>query len=207
MCLGRHALQNPDIKPQVTKLSKAVVDKIPLVIYIPAPKDQESTPIQKPLPAHTYPPTPEEPKPMKRRFFFLKKRKPGESNSKQKGEAHGDSDSGNSWEDTWEKGEYPFVRLENNRATCAICLMDFDEPRKVGENLREHRKEEGTEAEVGKGEAPRQHEGLKLEDAGEGAQPLRLLACGHAFHVSENSTIFRSPLILRFLRKCAWIPG
>jgi hypothetical protein len=27
---------------------------------------------------------------------------------------------------------------------------------------------------------------LKLENAGEGAQPLRLLACGHVFHVSSQ---------------------
>ena len=29
------------------------------------------------------------------------------------------------------KGEYPFVQLENHRASCAICLLDFQEPRRV----------------------------------------------------------------------------
>lgn len=121
-------------------------------------------------------------------------KQPGASDLKQKGKTHGDSNSGDSWEDNWEKGDYPFVRLEDNRARCAICQTDFDEPRKVGANSGDHEKGEDTEAENTKDEAPRQQEGLKLEDAEEGPQPLRLLACGHAFHVSENSTFCRSLL-------------
>ena len=31
-------------------------------------------------------------------------------------------------------------------------------------------------------------ERLRLEDAGEGAQPLRLLPCGHVFHVSYSDS-------------------
>ncbi|KAJ8584513.1 hypothetical protein M405DRAFT_746875, partial [Rhizopogon salebrosus TDB-379] len=27
---------------------------------------------------------------------------------------------------------YPFVRLEGCRAACAICLMDFEEPKRLG---------------------------------------------------------------------------
>lgn len=212
MCLGQHPLQNPDsIKPQVGKLPKTVVDKIPLVLYIPAPEDQESTPITEPPPVHTYPPTSPKSRPIKRRFFFLRKKKPGESNSKQKDKGHGDPDSGGSWEDNWEKGEYPFVRLEDNRAICAICLMNFDEPRKVGADLGENKKDEGTEAEDAKVESPRQREELRLEDAGEGPQPLRLLACGHAFHVGKNSTPFRSPLTCtRFFQQMCldpWLTG
>jgi hypothetical protein len=33
------------------------------------------------------------------------------------------------------------------------------------------------------------NDNLKLENAGEGAQPLRLLACGHVFHVSLTSLL------------------
>ena len=196
MCLGQHPVQHLDtIKPQVGKLSKAEVDKIPLVLYIPDPEDQESTPIPKPPSAHTYPPTPPtKPRPVKRRFFFLRRKKPGESSSKQKENAHGASDSDDNWECNWEKGEYPFVRLKDNRAACAICLMDFDEPKRVGENSGKPQKSEDAQVEHVKDDPPRRQEGFKFEDAGEGPQPLRLLACGHAFHVSERYTPFRSRL-------------
>jgi hypothetical protein len=95
--------------------------------------------------------------------------------------------SGERWEDNWERGEYPFVQLEGNRAACAICLMDFEEPKRikvvgVNEETKEipsiARKPEEDETFM-----VTEEERLKLKDAGEGAQPLRLLACGHVFHV------------------------
>jgi len=215
MCIGQHPLQNPhSIKPEIGKLSKAAVDKIPLVLYIPTPEDHESDPIPKPSPAHTYPPTSPKPKPPKRRFFFLRKKKSRETASGEKGKAQGGSSSGDSWEDNWEKGEYPFVRLEGNRAACAICLMDFDEPKRVGGNLvkdDKDGKDENVEAKGVEGEATQPQEELKLEDAGEGAQPLRLLACGHVFHVSQNSFLSRLPLRLTlfFQKTCLdpWLTG
>jgi len=183
MCIGQHPLQNPhSIKPEIGKLSKAAVEKIPLVLYIPAPEDKEPNSIPKPSPAHTYPPTPPRPKPQKRRFFFLRKNKSGEPGSKEKGKAHGDSSLGDSWEDGWEKGEYPFVRLEGNRAACAICLMDFDEPKRVGGNSGEDGKGGDAEAKLNEDGDSQHREELRLEDAGDGPQPLRLLACGHVFH-------------------------
>jgi len=183
MCIGQHPLQNPhSIKPEIGKLSKTAVENIPLVLYIPAPEDQDPGPITKPSPAHTYPPTSPKPKASKRRFFFLRKQKPGEPGSKEKGKAHGNFSSGDSWEDNWERGEYPFVRLEGNRAACAICLMDFDEPKRVGGTLGKGGRDEGTDVKDAGDEVPQQHEELRLEDAGEGPQPLRLLACGHVFH-------------------------
>ncbi|KAJ8519924.1 hypothetical protein ONZ45_g3157 [Pleurotus djamor] len=44
MCLGRHPLQNPGlIKPEIGKLPRSVVDRIPLVMYIPpSPEDAKS---------------------------------------------------------------------------------------------------------------------------------------------------------------------
>lgn len=190
MCIGQHPLQNPHhIKPEIGKLSKTAVEKIPLVLYIPAPEDQEPAPLSKPSPAHTYPPTPPKPKQPKRRFFFLRKKNDGEPGTKAKGKGHGHSGSGDSWEDNWEKGEYPFVRLENNRAACAICLMDFDEPKRIGANPEKDSKEGGAETKDANNEISQQQEELKLEDAGEGPQPLRLLACGHVFHVSDNSSL------------------
>lgn len=132
------------------------------------------------------------------------------------------------WSDYWEESEYPFVVLEGNRAACAICLMDFEEPkRKLGssgpsdEEDKDAKGETAAEPAVdgttGKGETvetekepngaePSQNpdsgitletragesSGLHLEDAGEEAQPLRLLACGHVFHVRKKFTGYRS---------------
>ena len=40
ICIGRHPLQNPHfINPEIGKLSKNIVEKIPLVLYIPPPPD------------------------------------------------------------------------------------------------------------------------------------------------------------------------
>lgn len=103
------------------------------------------------------------------------------------------------WEDNWEPGEYPFVRLEGNRAVCAICLLDFEEPQRTGESTEAEKKSESVAA--GPDSAPAQavqevrvdevtqedRNRLHLDDAGEGAQPLRLLPCGHVFHVSSGS--------------------
>jgi hypothetical protein len=120
------------------------------------------------------------------------------------------------------------VVLEGNRAACAICLMDFEEPkRKPGlEHLvipsqKEKESSDALTPAEAKGEAkegetpeslskPKEVEAsslgkvetsqasssgitleartatsntLQLEDAGEEAQPLRLLTCGHVFHV------------------------
>lgn len=112
------------------------------------------------------------------------------------------------WEDRWEPGEHPFVRLEGNRAVCAICLLDFEEPRRVdgavpdetpapravvsvdevAQNKENLKAEEGADEEVQEIRVEEvtqeERDRLRLDDAGEGAQPLRLLFCGHVFHVS-----------------------
>ncbi|KAH7925950.1 hypothetical protein BV22DRAFT_1033448 [Leucogyrophana mollusca] len=220
LCLGRHPLQNPHyIKPEIGKLPKSIVDRIPLVIYIPPPPDNDpnSHPISIPKPIHSYPPKPPPPKTPKKRFAFLRK-KSKNRNTESAGDGgkrkttKGMEDAANdpeTWEDLWEQGEYPFVRLEGNRAACAVCLMDFEEPKRVGggptktddgEKLKEEKDNAAEvdsiptptpETAVGEEEVqiPVEHiteeerEGLpRLEDAGEGPQPLRLLACGHVFH-------------------------
>ncbi|KAK0504601.1 hypothetical protein EDD18DRAFT_1397530 [Armillaria luteobubalina] len=184
MCLGRHPLQNPGlIKPEIGKLSKSVVDKIPLVMYIPPPPEPSTFPIKVPEAIYTYPPPPlgsNTTAPSKRRFRFLKVKKktagvpPNESStsSKSEGKKATKPDGPETWEDHWEQEGYPFVVLEGNRAACAICLMDFEEPKRIpptpGRPPAHNKAAEESE--------------LKLEDAGDGAQPLRLLACGHVFH-------------------------
>ena len=161
-------------KSHVGKLSQAMVEKIPLVHFIPAPEGQESTPIPKPPLEHNYPPISPKPKPVKRLLFFWRKKKHRESDPPKNRTEPSGSGSEDSWEGNWEKGEYPFVRLEGNRAACAICLMDFNAPKRIGTNS-------------GTPEVQRHEES---GDAEEEPQPLRLMACGHVFHVSENSAVF-----------------
>ncbi|KAH9949573.1 hypothetical protein B0H21DRAFT_727475 [Amylocystis lapponica] len=225
LCLGRHPLRNPHyIKPEIGKLPKSIVDKIPLVLYIPPPPEVSSqdTVFKHPAlsaSAHSYPPKP--PAQPKRRFAFLRsvaarkgKNGAGSRATGVKADSAGSSgvqggDEKTTWEDNWEPGEYPFVRLEGNRAACAICLLDFEEPKRVGEA---EKAEDATKEDVDvSAERPADvdhtegntHEAvenqevlrvqvedvseeerkqLRLDDAGEGAQPLRLLGCGHVFH-------------------------
>ncbi|KAJ8592348.1 hypothetical protein M405DRAFT_872970 [Rhizopogon salebrosus TDB-379] len=202
LCLGRHPLQNPHyIKPEVEKLPKTIVDRIPLVIYIPPPPedDGKAQPISLPKPVHSYPPKPPAPRTPRRRFAFFRHRpvnksQEGTDTLDGKQSTQSEVKDPETWEDNWEQSQYPFVRLEGNRAACAICLMDFEEPKRLGgaEAVATEKKEESMVA-------PREREeeveipvepiteedrsGLpRLEDAGVGPQPLRLLACGHVFH-------------------------
>ncbi|PCH43757.1 hypothetical protein WOLCODRAFT_104118 [Wolfiporia cocos MD-104 SS10] len=222
LCLGRHPLQNPHyIKPDIGKLPKSIVDQIPLVLYIPPPPDEpvknSNKPIVKPSVAYTYPPKrPEPSRPPRRRFAFLRRKKDkDDANKSQSAEEKPARPSLGwprrekkmSWEEQWEPSEYPFVRLEGNRAVCAICLLDFEEPKRTDgagegpgaqvdasadakaspvagegdrpvELARDQQAQEVQVEEVTQEERDRLH----LDDAGEGAQPLRLLHCGHVFH-------------------------
>jgi hypothetical protein len=197
------------IKPEIGKLPKSIVDRIPLVVYIPPPPDEPAGTPKLPEAIYTYPPKLKtSTSPPRKRFAFLKRTKKKASDGGNKGD-HGNKDEKSAnqakgepqnWEDHWEQGEYPFVRLEGNRAACAICLMDFEEPKKVTgmplDGKPEDEKPAAHAESVAEGpvqeipcdrieEEDRDTE-LKLEDAGEGAQPLRLLACGHVFHVSTS---------------------
>ncbi|KAL0955910.1 hypothetical protein HGRIS_002101 [Hohenbuehelia grisea] len=238
VCIGRHPLQNPAmIKPEIGKLPKSVVDRIPLVTYIPPPPEDFAinSPITIPDPVYSYPPNSPsataKPKTRpKRRFRFLRKLgKKSESGGDGKATADGKEptrtvDEPQTWEDQWELGDYPFVRLEGNRAACAICLMDFDEPKRlfehpaikkptaavddagapgatpvIGSAAADEDEKHGKEPTIDVVALPAVSQGdveevrveppvavddpeLKLADAGEGAQPLRLLGCGHVFH-------------------------
>ena len=219
------------IKPEIGKLPKAVVERIPLVIYIPPPPENEKDLITKP--PHAYPPKapssnklPERRFKLLRNFTFRSKRFHGEGTNAKEKMAETPSDTQTpSWEDGWEQSEYPFVALEGNRAACAICLMDFEEPKRKNpgtdiNGLERSQKQEGTttiDSQIGSVFAAPLSQGsniteehrqdqLKLEDAGDGAQPLRLLECGHVFHVCPVSIcLLHSRSISR--RKPVWILG
>ncbi|EIN11831.1 hypothetical protein PUNSTDRAFT_131983 [Punctularia strigosozonata HHB-11173 SS5] len=195
LCLGRPLRRPPYARHEIGKLPRAVVDQIPLVLYIPSPPDgQNDDVVKEPEAAHTFPPKPPAASKPKRRFRFRllrRKKTKGAEGNRGGGDAGGagddkDDEHESRWEDNWVRGELPFVRLEENRAACAICLLDFEEP----ERRHQHHPspaEPQTPAspsgdKSGVQEIPIERPDLRLEDAGEGAQPLRLLACGHVFH-------------------------
>lgn len=203
-------------------------------MYIPPPPQNEKDVITQP--PHAYPPkTPTSNKLPERRFKFLRNFTPFRS-KKLQGEGTNDNDTpgdtlddiqaASSWEDGWEQSEYPFVALEGNRAACAICLMDFEEPKRKNpvtdvNGLAQSQKEEGTttpDAQISSGSAAPLSQGsniieehrqdqLKLEDAGDGAQPLRLLECGHVFHVCPRFLWFCVGQRSIPHRKPVWILG
>lgn len=217
--IGRHPAQNPHmIKPDIGKLPKSLVDRIPLVMYIPPPptnspakspdpESKNSNAVENPLGSslsaeHEYPPQQPElstqPAPAKKsRFRFFKRKVTKDSKDSTEGGGSGgsgqqpNSPSGEKeqevWEGQYERSEYPFVVLEGNRASCAICLMDFEEPKRKLAAHASSSSSRPTPGEASSSSSPISNQEdsqgeLKLTDAGDGAQPLRLLACGHVFH-------------------------
>jgi len=207
-------MQRPNmIRPKIGKLPKTIVDRIPLVIYIPPPdgltKEISSFP-------HIYPPT----RPTKRRLRFRLLKSFAFLSSKpsnmDKATGSEDENKADSWVDNWEQGQYPFVTLDGNRAACAICLSDFEAPprRNVSNDNEQGSSGKEKEEENQKASTPEPPEAstsevitqvpnderssgmLKLEDAGTGPQPLRLLGCKHAFHVSPFLETFLTRRLL-----------
>ncbi len=206
-------------QPIVGKLSKKDVERIPLVLYIPPPPtDTPASPISPlprsvthpiPVPTRTLPP----PSPSKRRRFVFfrptfrrRDTKVDIADIEQGAEVTSPiDDEGDEWDRSWERGSYPFVRLPENRATCMICLTEFEAPRRVSEreravqptltlegNVLEMRPLSSPAADVEevRVESPRYADARTIELADTGGsdaqQPLRLLSCGHVYHVSRN---------------------
>ena len=122
------------------------------------------------------------------------------------------------------------MQLDAHRASCAICLLDFQEPKRVSDGALktvEDKTDSAAQAPGGENEAAataaaenedigEQEEeeevgdvteqtdalfspngdNLRLQDAGQGAQPLRLLKCGHVFHVSLFALRARTALTI-----------
>lgn len=128
------------------------------------------------------------------RFFRRKQRRDAKPSSPQavtekgEGDAEGEDQDDEedilaSWDAQYEKSSLPFVRLENNRAACAICLMDFDEPPK--RKVKGHAKSKSKDKAGVKGKpatTPEIVEEVPVAPT-DPPEPLRLLECGHVFHV------------------------
>ncbi|OSD08299.1 hypothetical protein PYCCODRAFT_1379783 [Trametes coccinea BRFM310] len=196
-------------KPAIGKLSQAEVDRIPLVLYIPPPPGEEVTsPVSPPPKAHSRFPSLTKPAPhatpkRKKRFIHFKPKRvqDGDGIPVDGGDLNVSSalDYVDPWDASFEPAPYPLVRLPENKATCMICLCEFEAPRKVGgapadaEGGEAHemtpvrpssdRDQNIEEVQV---EAPRPADAatvhLANEEGGDAPQPLRLLSCGHAYH-------------------------
>ncbi|KAI0823528.1 hypothetical protein BC628DRAFT_514898 [Trametes gibbosa] len=212
-------------RPTIGKLSQVEVDRIPLVLYIPPPpvKDVDRPPSPTVAPTTSYPPIQLKLNPVaptkKKRFIFLSPRLMRHSRRERSMEddlEHGVVEHSmgaintlamiNSWDAMWAPAPYPLVRLPENKATCMICLCEFEEPRKVGGQPTTTGTETGEEehemqtvaplspvaghqpgsVEEVQVEDPRPADARSVEMVGEESadalQPLRLLSCGHAYH-------------------------
>ncbi|KAI0658838.1 hypothetical protein C8Q70DRAFT_990855 [Cubamyces menziesii] len=202
-------------QPAIGKLSQSEVDRIPLVLYIPPPPGDDGTsPISPPPPTHSLvsslPKMTSHPyKPKKKRFIMFKpKHQQEEEHASLQASAlniFGPLTNSDPWEAMWEPAPYPLVRLPENKATCTICLCEFEAPRKLGAKLPAEGDGEAHEmtavlphspspdaAQTGQNieevevEAPHPADAGTVERAdaegGDAPQPLRLLGCGHAYH-------------------------
>lgn len=191
----------PSGPPSIPKLSFTEVNDIPLVLYIPAAPESSSPPredadpneepdtdsksIHRYPPAPSFPPrvTPATPSKKKGWFAFLFK-KPAPVHLKDDVEkaAGGAQDP---WEAMWEKGRHPFVQLESHRAACPICLDDYEEPKRVANAGEDNSASPAVESTApGNGTHAVQSSSGSVAEP----QPLRLLNCGHVFHVSCTVT-------------------
>ncbi|KAG8903713.1 hypothetical protein FRB99_002849 [Tulasnella sp. 403] len=242
LCLGRRvdANGNPQIHAEIPKMDKRLLALIPLKIYIPSPFDDDTPDETSPNP--TYPPnsptakgpetaggqigipTASSTRARGTSIFatLLQWFRPSKTLSSPK-VAQAKPSSGepeSAHEAQFERGPYPFIRLERNRATCSICLVDFVPPKRRAEKDKrppsehvapsqqpdikplESAKGGSSKAEAGAG-AGSEHQGTPGE-------PLRVLSCGHVFHVRRKR--LRSPITFadtqRFLRRNnVWIRG
>ncbi|RPD56358.1 hypothetical protein L226DRAFT_615512 [Lentinus tigrinus ALCF2SS1-7] len=191
-------------------LSREEVDRIPLVLYIPLPS---TSPITPPPPALSHSPSISPyPTPAERKRFVFFRLPP--KRSKTDGmdlECASPSDADSEWERTFGPSPYPLVRLPDNRASCGICLEDYEAPRRLT-GRGDERSESGSHAHGGnetyelagaqvtevRVESPRPMDAGALQladsDHSDAPAPLRLLSCGHVYHqlcvdrwLTENS--------------------
>ncbi|KAI0672672.1 hypothetical protein C8Q78DRAFT_1020795 [Trametes maxima] len=203
-------------QPSIGKLSQAEVDRIPLVLYIPPPPaDAPTSPTSHTPRTPAYLPSLPKPPPhahiKKKRFIPFRSRKDEVPEADFMDPYLGlgintldHQDETDPWDAMWGPSPYPLVRLPENKATCTICLCDFEEPRKLSQ-------QQPTAAEAGETheltalpplspgvgaaagnieevrvEPPRSTDSATVQKAddedGDAPQPLRLLQCGHAYH-------------------------
>lgn len=199
LCLTSASLQtyyaygNGRSRRAPSHLTRAEVDRIALVHYIPASADEAMSPVS---PASPTSPTARGLYPPRSPVSYWKKTPRFILFRSRSSTVDGDieRDAGDA---SWGR---PEVRLPDNLARCAICLEDFEAPPGVIEPPSESGGDDDDGETHEMTRAPprsvmemrvrvepetRQPEDFGVADAGgKGApMPLRLLGCGHAFHV------------------------
>ncbi|KAI9068576.1 hypothetical protein FKP32DRAFT_1672082 [Trametes sanguinea] len=185
--------------------TKAEIARIPLVLYIPSPPDD--------LPAspttpndHPSPQSPSFPPPARvsrrstiKRFIFLQPRPQRNDGDVECGFGTMEMlDAQAEWESNWAPAAYPFIRLPDNLATCAICREDFQAPKRISDVLTSPTEEAPEMTAIPSPgavipraamnescvriERPHAADAAAMQLVDAGAQPLRLLSCGHAYH-------------------------
>ncbi|KAI0332587.1 hypothetical protein GY45DRAFT_457694 [Cubamyces sp. BRFM 1775] len=181
-------------------LTQAEIDRIPLVIYIPPPPDDGlASPTTPSDDSHLHSPAGPRTRRKKRiRFIFFLPGRRSANDDLEQGATSADANA--AWEANWQRTPYRFVRLLDNQARCAICLTDFEAPRRVDapapQDPASGETHEMTPARAGLAagsveysvptESPHPTDAAVIQrvESGQddGPQPLRLLSCGHAFH-------------------------
>lgn len=202
-------LPRAGIQPETGKISQKVVDEIKLVYYTPAEEDdgeegdagttqdrivQAALEVGETMFSSTIPPA----VPMdgvqghsirnkaegkKRggwaRLFMVRKRMPSDAVLGKGGASKRGEPALNL--------KYPLHPIPINRATCSICLCDFERPedaiRNTGTELSGGWKKETEES--GKKKSKRKQKKEDRQEEEVVPEPLRLLECSHVFHVSE----------------------
>ncbi|KAH9900859.1 hypothetical protein C8Q73DRAFT_221408 [Cubamyces lactineus] len=180
-------------------LTQTEIDLIPLVIYIPPPPDDGlASPISPSDDSHMHSPnSPRTSNKRRMRFIFFLSGRRSSNDDVERGAAPADVSA--AWEANWQPTTYRFVRLLDNQARCAICLTDFEAPRRVDPPTQDPafgETHEMTPARAGLAagsaeysvptESPHPRDAAVIQRVksgqDDGPQPLRLLSCGHAFH-------------------------
>ncbi|KAI0374626.1 hypothetical protein BV20DRAFT_960763 [Pilatotrama ljubarskyi] len=197
------------------QLTRAEVDRIPSVYYIPPPPDDSpASPISLPERALSFPSAPIARTQRRKAHRFVVLRSltrssfVAEGDLEQGGNRNTHTDGTDDWEANWAPAELPYVRLEENQATCSICRLDFEAPPRRADSLAvvpEGGDAHGMASSPSLPQRPRLtvqpseivEVRVRVEsslpgnapqgqsaDAGSGTppRPLRLLSCGHAFH-------------------------
>jgi hypothetical protein len=143
---GRMAFPKPP-----APMSRSEVEKIPVVVYVPALEDEKDIGMRE---AAEVVPSPRAPK----RFRISNPQSPPESNSLKVIPPKREYDR--------KAYDYPPHEISPSLASCSICLLEFEEPRPRYEN-------------------------------GERQERLRLLPCGHVYHVSLRGKRLDVSVMLR----------
>ncbi|KAG9018804.1 hypothetical protein FRB90_009455 [Tulasnella sp. 427] len=232
LCLGRPVDRhgNVIVRAEIPKMEQSLIDKIPLVVFIPPTEslvgvsqssmgpntsfDEPTKKLDVGIPvaaaAATKPPATSSntaSPPRRPRLAWLSKRK----GKTVKPTMWSDAKLVTEGDPRFENSEHPFVVLETNRAMCPICLVEFVEPKRregvppapprpktpepqsSGAGEASSSSQAGEDAASGEPTASKGPDEIQQvtteatpeveEDAGIPGEPLRLLACGHVFHV------------------------